>query len=94
MVYLERNATSEVEYIIAKNATCLPIEVKAGTSGKMKSLRLFMNKKRLKAGIRSSLENFGLLNVSDDDGESSVRRVIGILPLYAVWRLPDLPIPD
>ena len=91
---LERNATSEVEYIIAKNATCLPIEVKAGTSGKMKSLRLFMNKKRLKAGIRSSLENFGLLNVSDDDGESSARRVIGILPLYAVWRLPDLPIPD
>ncbi len=21
-------------------------------------------------------------------------RIIGILPLYAVWRLPDLPLPD
>jgi len=37
---LDRNATSEVEYVIAKNATCLPVEVKAGTTGKMKSLRL------------------------------------------------------
>ena len=92
---LERNATSEVEYVIAKNARCLPIEVKAGTSGKMKSLRLFINKKGLTAGIRSSLENFGLLDVSDtDDTGQRVRRIIGILPLYAVWRLPDLSIPD
>lgn len=92
---LERNATSEVEYVIAKSAKCLPIEVKAGTSGKMKSLRLFMNKKGITAGVRSSLENFGILEVSDTDAaEQPVRRVIGILPLYAVWRLPDLPLPD
>lgn len=92
---LERNATSEVEYVIAKNAKCLPIEVKAGTSGKMKSLRVFMGKKGLTAGIRSSLENFGLLEVYDNDGAGQpVRRAIGILPLYAVWKLPDLPLPD
>ncbi|MDE5560991.1 MAG: DUF4143 domain-containing protein [Bacteroidaceae bacterium] len=92
---LERNTTSEVEYVIAKNARCLPIEVKAGTSGKMKSLRLFMNKKGLTAGIRSSLENFGLLEVTDSgDTGQAIRRAIGILPLYAVWRLSDLPLPD
>lgn len=92
---LERNATAEVEYVIAKNAKCLPIEVKAGISGKMKSLRLFMNKKNLVAGIRCSLENFGRLEVSDtDETGSQVIRTIGILPLYAVWRLSDLPIPD
>ena len=92
---LERNATSEVEYVIAKNARCLPIEVKSGTSGKMKSLRFFMNRKGLTVGIRSSLENFGRLEVSDtDDTGNSVRRIIGILPLYAVWTLPDLSLPD
>ena len=92
---LERNATSEVEYVIAKNAKCLPIEVKAGTSGKMKSLRLFMNKKNLSTGIRCSLENFGLLEVCDtDETGNQIGRTIGILPLYAVWRLSDLPIPD
>lgn len=92
---LERNATSEVEYVIAKNARCLPVEVKAGTSGKMKSLRLFMNRKNLSTGIRCSLENFGMLEVSDiDETGHSVSRKIGILPLYAVWRLSDLPLPD
>lgn len=92
---LERNATSEVEYVIAKNARCLPIEVKAGTSGKMKSLRLFMIRKNLATGIRCSLENFGLLKVSDtDESGLQISRTIGILPLYAVWRLSDLPLPD
>lgn len=92
---LERNATSEVEYVIAKNTKCLPIEVKAGTSGKMKSLRLFMNMKELANGIRCSLENFGLLEVSDTDKTGhQVNRTIGIIPLYGVWRLSDLPLPD
>lgn len=92
---LEKNATSEVEYVIAKNAKCLPIEVKAGTSGKMKSLRVFMNMKNLAAGIRCSLENFGLLEVSDTDKTGQqVNRTIGILPLYAMWRLSDLPLPN
>lgn len=90
----DRNTTSEVEYIIAKNASCLPIEVKAGTSGKMKSLRFFMKKKGITTGIRCSLENFGLLEVSDtDDFGQHVNRGIGILPLYAVWRLPDITLP-
>lgn len=92
---LERNATSVVEYVIAKNARCLPIEVKAGTSGKMKSLRYFMNRKNLVTGIRCSLENFGLLEVSDiAETGHQVSRKIGILPLYAVWRLSDMPLPD
>ncbi|MDE5745652.1 MAG: ATP-binding protein, partial [Paramuribaculum sp.] len=81
--------------VIAKNARCLPVEVKAGTSGKMKSLRLFMNKKGLTSGIRSSLENFGLLEVSDtDDKGQTIKRTIGILPLYALWRLTELPLPE
>lgn len=92
---LERNATSEIEYVIAKNAKCLPIEVKAGTSGKMKSLRFFMNKKDLATGIRSSLENFGLLEIPDTDKTGhQVSRTIGILPLYAMWRLQNLPLPN
>ena len=82
---LERNAISKVEYVIARNARCLPVEVKGGTSGKVKSLRLFMNKKGLTSGIRSSLGNFGLLEVSGaDDKGQTIRRTIGILPLYAI----------
>ncbi len=91
----DRNTTSEVEYVIAKNAKCVPIEVKAGTSGKMKSLRVFMNKKGITQAIRSSLENFGVLEVSDTNDKGEViNRSIGILPLYAVWNLPELTLPN
>lgn len=54
-----------------------------------------MDKKGLTAAVRSSLENFGLLegSVTDDIG-LSVRRAISIQPLYAVWSLQELPLPD
>lgn len=92
---LERNASSEVEYIIAKSAQCVPLEVKAGISGKMKSLRVFMKKKNIKVGLRSSLENFGLLEVYDTmEGGSEIERTIGIIPIYAIWNLPNLNLPE
>lgn len=97
---LERNTTSEVEYVIAKSAICVPIEVKAGTTGKMKSLRVFLKKKNLTVGLRSSLENFGCLNVTDgpeqpteEIKESTLERIIGIIPLYALWNLSNLSLP-
>ena len=62
---LAKGATSEVDYVIPENMQILPIEVKAGTSGKMKSLRLFMQKKNLNHAVRTSLENFGSLEITD-----------------------------
>ena len=75
--------TSEVDYILAQNMKVLPIECKAGTSGKMKSLRLFMRSKHITDAVRCSLENFSQLVYMDekDAGES---RYIRICPLYAV----------
>ena len=55
----------------------LPVEVKAGVRGSMKSLRLFMSEKHTGTGVRVSLENFSTL--------PDVR----ILPLYAIHRLVD-----
>ena len=70
----ENGTTSEVDYIIMRNRQIVPVEVKSGTSGKMKSLRLFMQKKHLNYAIRTSLENFAqLVNVHID-----------IFPLYAI----------
>jgi len=58
----------------------------AGTSGKMKSLHLFMRQKHLTDGVRCSLENFALLENRDKQDENVVRR-IQIVPLYAVSNL-------
>lgn len=80
---LSNGTTSEVDYVIPHEMEILPIEVKAGTSGKMKSLRLFMQKKNITRAVRTSLENFGTLEYTDSDGQ----RTIDIIPIYAIGRL-------
>lgn len=77
---------SEVDYIIARDMKVLPIECKSGTSGKMKSLHLFMRNKHLTYAIRSSLENFALLESLDTKDNNATRRIL-ILPLFAISNL-------
>lgn len=76
---LNRGAVAEVDYVTAYNMAVLPIEVKAGTSGKMKSLHMFMDSRHLTRGIRTSLENFGQIKLGDTG------TAISIIPLYAIY---------
>ena len=77
---------SEVDYMIARDMKVLPIECKAGTSGKMKSLYEFMRQKHLTEAVRTSLENFSKLEHIDRQDKDAVRR-IRILPLFAISSL-------
>ena len=77
---LDKGCTAEVDYLLGRNMCVLPVEIKSGRSGKMKSLNLFMNKKALKHGIRCSLENFSTITTVDGNE-------ISILPLYALSNL-------
>ena len=52
------NSNAEVDYVIQLNETIYPIEVKSGIKGSMQSMRIFLENKKLKTGIRTSLENF------------------------------------
>jgi len=85
-------ATSEVDYLIAQDLQVIPIEVKAGVTGKMKSLRLFMRRRHLLYGKRCSLENFGLLEFSDaeDTLHPTETKRICIHPLYALSSIGNL----
>lgn len=47
---------AEVDYVVSIGAEIIPVEVKAGATGKLKSLRLFMKEKKAKIGIRVSQE--------------------------------------
>jgi len=71
------NASAEVDFVLQHGDRILPVEVKSGVRGSMKSLRLFMSEKHVNKGVRVSLENFATL--------PDVR----ILPLYAIHRLVD-----
>ena len=75
----EKNSMAEVDYLIARKMKILPIEIKAGVKGGMKSLFYFLREKNLNTGIRSSLENFGEYSNAD--------ACIEIYPLYALSNL-------
>ena len=77
---------SEVDYIMARDLKVLPIECKAGVSGKMKSLYEFMRQKHLTEAIRCSLENFTELEHVDKKDKDAVRHV-QIIPLFAISNL-------
>lgn len=73
-----RNSQAELDYIAQFGAQIIPIEVKAGMKGGMKSLFLFLKEKNRSLGIRVSSENFGSMDQ------------IRILPIYSVHLLRSL----
>ena len=81
-----RNATAEVDYVLPHNMQVLPVEVKAGVQGGMKSLWDFMRDKNLTQAVRCSLENFGQFDYVDSKNGNTIRHVT-IVPLYAVSQL-------
>lgn len=80
---LSRGASAEIDYVMAHEMHVLPIEVKSGTSGKMKSMWNFLELKHLPLGIRTSLENFAQI----DSQRSDLTARIDLVPLYALSNL-------
>jgi len=70
-----KSSNAEVDYVISINERVIPVEVKSGTTGRMKSLRLFMEQKKSSAGIRICASGFAL--------EQNIQSI----PLYAVEAL-------
>lgn len=70
-----RASNAEIDYVIQRGHEILPIEVKAGTKGGMKSLFLFLEEKGIPLGVRFSHENFSRMEK------------VEVMPIYAVSRL-------
>ena len=71
----KRGSSAEVDYVIQQGERIVPIEVKAGSSGRMRSMNMFLEERDLDRGIRISLENFSRYGK------------IETCPLYAMGRL-------
>lgn len=50
----EKSAKAEVDYVINVGGTIVPIEVKAGKTGSLKSLHLMLEEKKISLGVRVS----------------------------------------
>lgn len=72
-----RGSSAEVDYVIQLGEQIVPVEVKEGTQGGMKSLHLFLAEKGQRRGVKISKYGFS------DDGKVST------LPFYAVEKLID-----
>ena len=81
-----KNSLAEIDYLLSRDMKVLPLEVKAGVQGGMKSLWDFMRDKKLSQAIRCSLENFGKFDYIDPKADNAVRHV-EIVPLYAISQI-------
>lgn len=53
-----KGTSSEIDYLVQSDREILPIEVKSGKTGKMKSMREFLKQHTSEFGVRLSLESF------------------------------------
>lgn len=83
---MERNSQAEIDYVTAGGRCVVPVEVKAGVQGGMKSLWIFMREKKLHSAVRCSLENFGAFDYVNTEAGGEIRHV-EICPLFAVAKL-------
>ncbi len=74
----QRNSQAEVDYLISIDGKVIPVEVKAGKTGRLRSLKQFMTDYDCPLGVRISQAS-----VSFQHGTLSV-------PLYAIDQLPRL----
>jgi predicted AAA+ superfamily ATPase len=72
------SSTAEVDYVINVDDRIIPIEVKAGKTGSLRSLQLFLNEKKYDFGVRLSLKPLEFNN-----------RVLSV-PLYMISEISRL----
>lgn len=80
-----RGSSAEVDYLIAHGQQVVPVEIKAGKSGALKSLQRFLKEKRCSFGLRFNGDLPSLLRsaVHTVDGAPLVFDLLS-LPLYMV----------
>jgi len=89
-----QSVNAEVDFVIQLNGEVVPVEIKAGKSGSLKSLHRFTWEKKSKNAVRFDLNSPSLMdarhnvNYMGEIGEVSFKLLS--LPLYMVEQLPRL----
>lgn|SRR3990167_4466184 len=87
----ERNASAEVDYVIQHAQHVIPIEVKSGKTGSMKSLQLFMQLKKRKLAVRINSDTPSLVDVNmRGRGGENIKYQLFSIPFYLINELHRL----
>jgi hypothetical protein len=81
---------AEIDYVVQHGSQIIPLEVKAGKAGSMKSLHAFMQAKQLSCALRLDINppSFQRVDVKTTTSESVSYKLIS-LPLYMVESIPS-----
>ena len=84
-----KNASAELDYVISRHQEILPVEVKAGKTGTLRSLYQFLQEKRRQRAVRFHLRPAVLEEVSLPGAERTKVQLLS-LPLYLSGQLERL----
>ena len=81
----------EIDFLIQTDGRIVPIEIKSGTSGAMKSLHQFMFDKKLRFAVRidENPPSLAPIDVTTTQGDPVRYRLLG-LPIYLAWRAIEI----
>ena len=83
-----KSENAEVDYVVAEDGKILPIEVKAGAAGSLKSIHQFCHEKKCMMALRFDLNKPSRFQVAFKTREASTTAAVHFellsLPLYAV----------
>lgn len=86
-----KTSNAEVDYVISQGPLIIPIEIKSGKSGTLKSLQQFVTQKHIALAVRFDLNPFSLQDISHQistsNGVDSANYRLLSLPLYLVEAL-------
>ncbi|MBI2899703.1 MAG: AAA family ATPase [Planctomycetes bacterium] len=87
----EGGRPGEIDFLIQAGGRIVPIEIKAGAAGAMKSLHQFMFDKSLSLAVRidENPPSIAPLRVTTTQGDAVRYRLLG-LPIYLAWRTAEL----
>ncbi|MDQ2995118.1 MAG: AAA family ATPase [Pseudomonadota bacterium] len=84
-------ANSEVDYMLQHQNKVIPIEVKAGTTGSLKSLHYFMSIKEFDLAVRINSDYPSVVNVNSKNNRGgSLQYILLSLPFYLVGQIHRL----
>ncbi len=89
-----RKENAEIDFVTQLEGQIVPVEVKAGTTGSLKSLHQFMNEKKLRKAVRFDLKLPSMMDavhkLTHDPRNPGVSFRLLSLPLYMIEQLPRL----
>lgn len=85
-----RSSSAEVDFVVGSGPNVMPVEVKAGKSGSMKSLIRFLYEKKLNVAVRFDLNPPSVVTLTTRVENTTIEYTLISLPIYMAGQLHRL----